>query len=183
MGGRSCQGRQPPKAGAAGQPLQDLPSSHTRPPRSTAGTAQPGVSKPGRSTQSNSMTFAVRGIPQHTFRELRFADLLFVTWRHRIPCFIEDGPQELDRRWIVCATIAHRVYSTVRPPFGINASLRPVECMTIEVTSCCKQCHGKRLALRKTHHDDGGSASMHTCHVTSGTLLANVLNYAAPASR
>jgi hypothetical protein len=55
-------------------------------------------------SQSNSMTFAVRGIPQHTFRELRFADLLFVTWRHRIPCFIEDGPQELDRRWIVCAT-------------------------------------------------------------------------------
>jgi hypothetical protein len=38
------------------------------------------------------MTFAKRGIPQHTFREMRFADLLFVTWRHRIPCFIEDGP-------------------------------------------------------------------------------------------
>ena len=52
LGGRSCQGRQPPKAGAAGQPLQDLPPSHTRPPRSTAGTAQPGVSKPGRSTDA-----------------------------------------------------------------------------------------------------------------------------------
>ena len=38
------------EGGAAGQPLQDLPPSHTRPPRSTAGTAQPGVSKPGRST-------------------------------------------------------------------------------------------------------------------------------------
>ena len=37
LGGRSCQGRQPPKAGAAGPPLQDLPPSHTRPPRSTAG--------------------------------------------------------------------------------------------------------------------------------------------------
>ena len=69
-------------------------------------------------SQSNSMTFAVRGIPQHTFREMRFADLLFVTWRHRIPCFIEDGPQELDRRWIVCATIAHRCTPPVRPPFG-----------------------------------------------------------------
>jgi hypothetical protein len=67
-------------------------------------------------SQSNSMTFAVRGIPQHTFREMRFADLLFVTWRHRIPCFIEDSPQELDRRWIVCATIAHKGYSTSSPP-------------------------------------------------------------------
>jgi hypothetical protein len=67
-------------------------------------------------SQPNSMTFAVRGIPQHTFCEMRFADLLFVTWRHHIPCFIEDGPQELDRRWIVCATIAHRGYSTSSPP-------------------------------------------------------------------
>jgi hypothetical protein len=69
-------------------------------------------------SQLNSMTFAARGIPQHTFREVRFADLFFVTWRHRIPCFIEDGPQELDRRWIVCAAIAQRVYSTSSPPFG-----------------------------------------------------------------
>jgi hypothetical protein len=69
-------------------------------------------------SQSNSMTFAVRGIPQHTFREMRFADLLFVTWRHCIPCFIEDGPQELDRRWIVCATIAHSCTPPARPPFG-----------------------------------------------------------------
>ena len=69
------------------------------------------------------MTFAVRGIPQHTFGEMRFADLLFVTWRHRIPCFIEDGPQELDRRWIVCATIAHRATPLARPPFGINAAI------------------------------------------------------------
>ncbi len=37
VGGKSCQGRQPPKAGAAGPPLQGLPPSHTRPPRSTAG--------------------------------------------------------------------------------------------------------------------------------------------------
>src|SRR5713226_5498328 len=37
LGGTSCQGRQPPKAGAAGPPLQGLPPSHTRPPRSTAG--------------------------------------------------------------------------------------------------------------------------------------------------
>src|SRR5450432_1351682 len=37
LGGKSCQGRQPPKAGAAGPPLQGLPPSHTRPPRSTAG--------------------------------------------------------------------------------------------------------------------------------------------------
>jgi hypothetical protein len=34
--GKPCQGRQPPKAGAAGPPLQGLPPSHTRPPRSTA---------------------------------------------------------------------------------------------------------------------------------------------------
>jgi hypothetical protein len=37
LGGKSCQGRQPPKAGAAGPTLQGLPPSHTRPPRSTAG--------------------------------------------------------------------------------------------------------------------------------------------------
>src|SRR6266581_1620638 len=37
VGGKSCQGRQPPKAGAAGPPLQGLPPSHTWPPRSTAG--------------------------------------------------------------------------------------------------------------------------------------------------
>ena len=37
LGGKCCQGRQPPKAGAAGPPLQGLPLSHTRPPRSTAG--------------------------------------------------------------------------------------------------------------------------------------------------
>src|SRR5450755_4363843 len=37
LGGKSCQGRQPPKAGAAGPPLQGLPPIHTRPPRSTAG--------------------------------------------------------------------------------------------------------------------------------------------------
>src|SRR5438132_10042863 len=37
LGGRPCQGRQSPKAGAAGPPLQGLPPSHTRPPRSTVG--------------------------------------------------------------------------------------------------------------------------------------------------
>src|SRR5580704_7261273 len=37
LGGKSCQGRQPPKAGAAGPPLQGLPPGHTRPQRSTAG--------------------------------------------------------------------------------------------------------------------------------------------------
>src|ERR1700681_2216041 len=37
LGGKSCQGRQPTKAGAAGPPLQGLPPNHTRPPRSTAG--------------------------------------------------------------------------------------------------------------------------------------------------
>src|SRR4249920_1135973 len=37
LGGKPCQGRQPPKAGAAGPPLQGLPPRHTRPPRSTAG--------------------------------------------------------------------------------------------------------------------------------------------------
>jgi hypothetical protein len=37
LGGKFCQGRQPPKAGAAGPPLQGLLPSHTRPPRSTAG--------------------------------------------------------------------------------------------------------------------------------------------------
>src|SRR6516165_9569769 len=95
------------------------------------------------------MTFAVRGIPQHTFREMRFADLLFVAWRHRIPCFIEDGPQELDRRWIVCATIAHRVYSTSSPPIGINASLRPVECMTIEVSRALAVVDGNEPAERQ----------------------------------
>src|SRR5438105_6032373 len=31
-----CQGRQPPKAGAEGPPLQGVLSRHTRPPRSTA---------------------------------------------------------------------------------------------------------------------------------------------------
>jgi hypothetical protein len=31
-----CQGRQPPKAGAEGPPLQGMPPSHTRPPRSMA---------------------------------------------------------------------------------------------------------------------------------------------------
>ena len=36
VGGKPCQGRQPPEAGAAGPPLQGLPPSHTRPPRSTA---------------------------------------------------------------------------------------------------------------------------------------------------
>ena len=79
------------------------------------------------------MTFAVRGIPQHTFREMRFADLLFVTWRHRIPCFIEDGPQELRHFW-------------------------------------------------KAHHDERGFASMHTCHVTSGTLVggASLVRQFAP---
>ena len=75
-------------------------------------------------SQSNSMTFAVRGIPQHTFGEMRFADLLFVTWRHRIPCFIEDGPQELDRRWIVCATIAHGVYSHIPPHSESTQAIR-----------------------------------------------------------
>ena len=47
MGARSCQGRQPPKAGAAGQPLQDLSPSHTRPPRSTAGNSSAGCLKTG----------------------------------------------------------------------------------------------------------------------------------------
>jgi len=47
LGARSCQGRQPPKAGAAGQPLQDLPPSHTRPPRSTAGNSSAGCLKTG----------------------------------------------------------------------------------------------------------------------------------------
>src|SRR4029077_16175820 len=37
LGGKFCQGRQPPKAGAAGPPLQGLPPSHTRSPRSPAG--------------------------------------------------------------------------------------------------------------------------------------------------
>src|SRR5207342_1476065 len=37
LGGKFCQGRQPPKAGAEGPPLQGLLPSHTRPPRSTAG--------------------------------------------------------------------------------------------------------------------------------------------------
>jgi hypothetical protein len=36
LGGRPCQGRQPPEAGAVGPPLQGLPPSHTRPPRSRA---------------------------------------------------------------------------------------------------------------------------------------------------
>src|SRR6516162_7321258 len=47
LGARSCQGRQPPKAGAAGQPLQDLPPSHTRPPRSAAGNSSAGCLKTG----------------------------------------------------------------------------------------------------------------------------------------
>src|SRR4029077_7303996 len=37
LGGKFCQGRQPPKAGAAGPPLQGLPPSHTLSPSSTAG--------------------------------------------------------------------------------------------------------------------------------------------------
>jgi hypothetical protein len=45
LGGRCCQGRQPPKAGAAGPPLQDLPPSPTRPPRSTAGNNSAGCLK------------------------------------------------------------------------------------------------------------------------------------------
>src|SRR6266478_1472455 len=36
LGGKPCQGRQPPEAGAVGPPLQGLPLSHTRPPSSTA---------------------------------------------------------------------------------------------------------------------------------------------------
>jgi hypothetical protein len=36
LGGKPCQGLQPPEAGAGGPPLQGLPPSHTRPPRSTA---------------------------------------------------------------------------------------------------------------------------------------------------
>ena len=36
LGDKPCQGRQPPEAGAAGPPLQGLPPSHTRLPRSTA---------------------------------------------------------------------------------------------------------------------------------------------------
>ena len=38
---------EPPKAGAAGQPLQDLPPSHTRPPRSAAGNSSAGCLKTG----------------------------------------------------------------------------------------------------------------------------------------
>src|SRR3984893_1132797 len=48
LGANPCQGRQPPKAGAAGPPLQGLRPSHTRPPRSTAGnTSSAGCLKTG----------------------------------------------------------------------------------------------------------------------------------------
>ena len=80
------------------------------------------------------MTLAVRGISQHTFCELRFADLLFVTGRQCIPRFVEDGPQENERRWIVWVAIAHGMYSTRLAPLSINEP----------ITTC-----------RRTYDDDG----------------------------
>jgi hypothetical protein len=41
------------EAGAAGQPLQDLPPSHTRPPRSTAGNSSAGCLKTGPQYRRN----------------------------------------------------------------------------------------------------------------------------------
>src|SRR6516162_10160855 len=67
LGARSCQGRQPPKAGAAGQPLQDLSPSHTRPPRSTAGNGSAGCLKTGPQYTSGSHAPP----PQFVSRSLR----------------------------------------------------------------------------------------------------------------
>jgi hypothetical protein len=48
------------------------------------------------------------------------------------------GRQELERRRVVCAAIAHVEHSTHLTLFGIagREPLRPVECMTIAVTIC-----------------------------------------------
>jgi hypothetical protein len=76
-------------------------------PKLRGGVDFPGYIRDRPASQQMGMTLAVRGIPQHTFREVRFADLVFVAGRQCIPCFVEDGPQEFERRWIVCAAIAH----------------------------------------------------------------------------
>src|SRR6516162_8595737 len=66
-------------------------------------------------SQSNSMTFAVPGIPQHTFREMRFANLLFVAIASHA------SSRTVRRNSTVVGSYAPRllisqVYSTSSPP-------------------------------------------------------------------
>jgi len=69
-----------------------------------------------------------RSRPQHTFREVR-ADLLFVTWRHRIPCLYAP------RLLMGCTHTSHPIRNRHKL-LG-----RPVECMTVAVTSCFRRCY------------------------------------------
>jgi hypothetical protein len=86
LGGKSCQGRQPPKAGAAGPPLQGLPPSHTRPPSSTAGNISsdgclktgPQYNSTARATYADQADEDWRGFLNSRGRELRNGGQLIV---------------------------------------------------------------------------------------------------------
>jgi len=106
-------------------------------PKLRGGVDFPGYIRDRPASQQMGMTLAVRGIPQHTFREVRFADLVFVAGRQCIPCFVEDGPQDSSVAGSYAQRLLMGVYSnTSRPAQHEQMRSRlPVEHMTIAVTS------------------------------------------------
>jgi hypothetical protein len=65
----------------------------------------------GSEAQSARMTFAAGSLLQDKLCHSRLADLASVMRLERIPRFIKDNPQELDRLRIVGAVALHEVHS------------------------------------------------------------------------
>jgi hypothetical protein len=65
----------------------------------------------GAEAQSARMTFAAGSLLQDKLRHSRLADLVSVMRLERIPRFIKDHPQKLDRLRIVGAVALHEVHS------------------------------------------------------------------------
>src|SRR6516165_8318939 len=87
------------------------------------------------------MTLAVRGISQHTFCELRFADLLFVTGASAS----HASSRTVRRKTSVAGSYGSRLLMGCTPHVSprsasMNQSRLAVEHMTMTVTSCFQRC-------------------------------------------